>query len=52
MSKLQKRKTIVEVGKRCPTTYELTKNNREQAIKAAKNTPEEIKKPTKYDLKR
>ena len=52
MSKLQKRKTIVEVGKRCPTTYELTKNNREQALKVAENTPDERKnKNVKYLLK-
>ena len=52
MSKLSKRKTIVLVGNRIDTTYERQKNNREQAIQIANNTPDEIKKPTKYDLKR
>jgi GTPase SAR1 family protein len=52
MSKLSKRKTIVLVGNRIDTTYERQKNNREQAIEIANNTPDEIKKPTKYDLKR
>ncbi len=52
MSKLSKRKTIVLVGNRIDTTYERQKNNREQAIQIANNTPDEIKQPTKYDLKR
>ena len=51
MSKLSKRKTIVTVGKRIPTAYEIQKDNRLKAIEVANNTPEEIKKPTKYDLK-
>ena len=52
MSKLSKRKTIVLVGNRIDTTYERQKNNRDQAIEIAKNTPDKIKQPTKYDLKR
>jgi hypothetical protein len=52
MSKLSKRKTIVTVGKRIPTAYEIQKDSRLKAIEVANNTPEEIKKPTKYDLKR
>jgi hypothetical protein len=52
MSKLTKRKTIVEVGKRCPTNYEINKSNRDKAIEVAKNTPDEIKnKKIKYLLK-
>jgi hypothetical protein len=51
MGKLSKRKTIVTVGKRIPTAYEIQKDNRLKAIEVANNTPEEIKKPTKYDLK-
>jgi hypothetical protein len=52
MSKLSKRKTIVAVGKRLPTNYEIQKDNRLKAIEVAESTPDEIKKPTKYDLKR
>lgn len=52
MSKLTKRKTIVEVGKRCPTNYEINKSNREQAMKVAENCDTKLKEPTKYDLKR
>jgi len=51
MGKLSKLKTIVTVGKRIPTAYEIQKDNRLKAIEVANNTPEEIKKPTKYDLK-
>jgi hypothetical protein len=51
MSKLSKRKTIVTVGKRIATAYEIQKDSRSKAIEVANNTPEEIKKPTKYDLK-
>ncbi len=52
MGKHKPRKTIVAVGKRIPTAYEIQKDNRIKAIEVAENTPEEIKKPTKYDLKR
>jgi hypothetical protein len=52
MSKLSKRKTIVTVGKRIPTAYEIQKDSRLKAIEVANNTPDEIKQPTKYDLKR
>jgi hypothetical protein len=51
MSKLSKRKTIVAVGKIIPTYYEIQKDSRLKAIEVANNTPDEIKKPTKYDLK-
>lgn len=52
MSKLTKRKSIVEVGKRCPTNYEINKSNRDQAMKVAENTADEIKnKKIKYLLK-
>ena len=51
MKKSSKRKTIVVVGKRLPTAYEIQKDSRLKAIEVAENTPEEIKKPTKYDLK-
>lgn len=52
MGKQKPRKTILAVGKRIPTNYEIQKDNRLKAIEVAENTPEEIKKPTKYDLKR
>lgn len=53
MSKLTKRKTIVEVGKRCPTNYEIVKSNREKALELSKNDYPHLKdKPIKYDLKR
>jgi len=52
MSKLSKRKTIVEIGKRCPTNYEIIKNNREQAIQVAMKCDPKLKQPIKYDLKR
>jgi hypothetical protein len=52
MGKQKPRKTIVAVGKRLPTNYEIQKDNRQKAIQVAENTPDEIKKPTKYDLKR
>jgi hypothetical protein len=52
MSKLSKRKTIVTVGKRIPTAYEIQKDNRLKAIEVANNTPDEIKnKKIKYLLK-
>lgn len=52
MSKLTKRKTIVEVGKRCPTNYEINKSNREQALINANNCDPRLKEPKKFDLKR
>jgi hypothetical protein len=52
MSKLSKRKTIVTVGKRIPTAYEIQKDNRLKAIEVANNTPDEIKnKKIRYLLK-
>jgi hypothetical protein len=52
MSKLSKRKTIVMVGKRIPTAYEIQKDNRLKAIEVASNTPDEIKnKKIRYLLK-
>jgi hypothetical protein len=52
MSKLSKRKSIVAVGKRIPTAYEIQKDNRLKAIEVANNTPDEIKnKKIKYLLK-
>ncbi len=52
MSKLNKRKTIVEVGKRFPTTYEVIKRNTEQALENARKCDLKLKQPIKYDLKR
>lgn len=49
MSKLTKRKRDFN---RCQTLFEVNNENRQRAIKVAENTPEEIKKPIKYDLKR
>ena len=52
MSKLSKRKTIVAVGKRIPTYYEIQKDSRLKAIEVANNTPDEIKnKKIRYLLK-
>jgi hypothetical protein len=52
MGKLSKRKTIVTVGKRIPTAYEIQKDSRSKAIEVANNTPEEIKnKKIRYLLK-
>jgi hypothetical protein len=52
MSKLSKRKTIVTVGKRIPTAYEIQKDNRLKAIEVANSTPDEIKnKKIRYLLK-
>ncbi len=55
MSKLSKRKSIVLVGKRIPTAYEIQK---ETTLKA-KEVLEQLKemnhiknKPVKYDIKR
>jgi hypothetical protein len=52
MSKLSKRKSIVTVGKRIPTAYEIQKDNRLKAIEVAEKTDPKLKEPTKYDLKR
>jgi hypothetical protein len=52
MSKLSKRKSIVTVGKRIPTAYEIQKDNRLKAIEVANNTDPKLKEPTKFDLKR
>jgi len=52
MSKLSKRKSIVMVGKKIPTAYEIQKDNRLKAIEVANNTPDEIKnKKIRYLLK-
>ena len=51
MSKLTKRKTIVEVGKRCPTNYEIAKTEKEKAMQALELAKSQ-NKPIKYDLKR
>jgi hypothetical protein len=52
MSKLSKRKTIVAVGKRLPTNYEIQKDNRLKAIEVAEKTDPKLKEVIKYDLKR
>jgi hypothetical protein len=52
MSKLSKRKTIVAVGKRLPTNYEIQKDNRLKAIQVAEKTDPKLKEVIKYDLKR
>ena len=52
MSKSSKRKTIVAVGKRIPTAYEIQKDNRLKAIEVANNTDQKLKEVIKYDLKR
>lgn len=49
MSKLTKRKRDFNY---CPSIYEQNLENRKLALKTAEQTPEEIKKPIKYDLKR
>jgi hypothetical protein len=52
MSKLTKRKSVVEVENRCPNHYEIQKENRQKAIEIAENTPDEIKnKKIRYLLK-
>lgn len=48
MRKLKKRKTDYD---RCQTHYEINTENRQRAIEVAENTPGNIKKPVKYDLK-
>ena len=52
MSKLTKRKSIVEVGKRCPTHYEINKTDRDKAILNANNCDPKLKEVKRYDLKR
>ena len=53
MSKLSKRKSIVLVGKRIPTTYERIKSITQTAKEVAERTSEEIKnKNIRYDIKR
>jgi hypothetical protein len=52
MGKLSKRKTIVAVGKRIPTYYEIQKDNRLKAIEVAEKTDPKLKEVIKYDLKR
>lgn len=52
MSKLKKIKDIDNFKPRIETIYESQKSLRQQALEIAQNTPEEIKKPIKYDLKR
>ena len=53
MSKLSKRKSIVLVGNRIDTAYEIQKNVVLTAKEVAERTPEEIKnKPIRYDIKR
>ena len=52
MSKLSKRKTIVAVGKRIPTYYEIQKDRRLKAIEVANNTDTKLKEVINYDLKR
>jgi hypothetical protein len=52
MSKLSKRKSIVLVGKRIPTAYEIQKETTLKAIEVANNTDPKLKEVIKYDLKR
>ena len=55
MSKLSKRKSIVFVGKRIPTAYEIQKETTLKAKEVLEKTKEmdHIKnKPVKYDIKR
>lgn len=55
MSKLSKRKSIVLVGKRIPTAYEIQKETTLKAKEVLEKTKEmnHIKnKPVKYDIKR
>ena len=55
MSKLSKRKSIVLVGKRIPTSYEIQKETTLKAKEVLEKTKEmdHIKnKPVKYDIKR
>ena len=52
MSKLKKLKDIDKYSPRVESVYESVKNNREQALEVAKNTPDEIKnKKIRYLLK-
>jgi hypothetical protein len=50
MSKLSKRKTIVEVGKRMPSFYEIQKENKQKALEALEIAKQQNKK-VKYLLK-
>ena len=55
VSKLSKRKSIVLVGKRIPTAYEIQKETTLKAKEVLEKTKEmnHIKnKPVKYDIKR
>jgi hypothetical protein len=55
MSKLNKRKSIVLVGKRIPTAYEIQKETTLKAKEVLEKTKEmdHIKnKPVRYDIKR
>lgn len=55
MSKLSKRKSIVLVGKRIPTSYEIQKETTLKAKEVLEKTKEmnHIKnKPIRYDIKR
>jgi hypothetical protein len=52
MSKSSKRKTIVAVGKRIATAYEIQKDSRLKAIEVAEKTDQKLKEVIKYDLKR
>ena len=55
MSKLSKRKSIVLVGKRIPTSYEIQKETTLKAKEVLEKTKEmnHIKnKPVRYDIKR
>ena len=55
MSKLSKRKSIVLVGKRIPTAYEIQKETTLKAKEVLEKTKEmeHIKnKPVRYDIKR
>ena len=55
MSKLSKRKSIVLVGKRIPTAYEIQKETTLKAKEVLEKTKkmDHIKnKPVKYDIKR
>ena len=52
MSKLKKLKDIYNFKQRLESIYESQNNLRKKALETAKNTPEEIKKHVKFDLKR
>ena len=50
MSKLSQRKTIVAVGKRIPTLYEIQQENKQKALEALEIAKQQGK-PIKYLLK-